>query len=161
MCTVVLVLLVGNVIIFVHTQIDILRLYVIQMCFSPPPSWPAVICKDPEEDWELVETDEDKDKIHMYHVIFLGKTKSRAWVPDDKVRVDVCAVGVRAWVPDDKVRVDVSAVGVGVSVCVLWVWVGLCVVLIVLLIFEIKIRFISYVKGRFNILLHDNIHPSD
>ena len=87
------------------------------MCLSPPPSWPAVICKDPEEDWELVETDEDKDKIHMYHVIFLGKTKSRAWVPDDKVRVAVCAVGVRAWVPEDKVCVDVCAVGVGGSLC--------------------------------------------
>ena len=108
------------------------------MCLSPSPSWPAVICKDPEGDWELVETDEDKDKIHMYHVIFLGKTKSRAWVPDDKVRVDVCAVGVCAtmcvlwvWVCPCVCSgcgcVRVCALGVGVSMCVLWVWVCPCV----------------------------------
>ena len=45
-----------------------------------------MICEDPENEWRLVEVDEDEDKVYMYHVIFLGKSKSRAWVLDDKVK---------------------------------------------------------------------------
>lgn len=54
-------------------------------CINTIHRWPAVVCKDSENDWMLDDTDEDGDPIRMYHVVFLGKAKSWAWIPDDKV----------------------------------------------------------------------------
>ena len=46
------------------------------------------MCKDSENDWMMDDKDDDGDPIRMYHVVFLGKAKSWAWIPDDKVEWD-------------------------------------------------------------------------
>ena len=47
--------------------------------------WPAIVCEGDDGDWNIQEEDEDEDIVRVYHVLFLGKVKSRAWVEDDKV----------------------------------------------------------------------------
>ena len=46
------------------------------------------MCEDGENEWMLDDKDEDGDPVRMYHVVFLGKAKSWAWISDDKVEWD-------------------------------------------------------------------------
>ncbi|XP_066297338.1 zinc finger CW-type PWWP domain protein 1-like [Branchiostoma lanceolatum] len=48
------------------------------------PWWPGMVEEDPD-DQEYYETD-SKQRPVRYHVVFFGKTVSRAWIPDGKVR---------------------------------------------------------------------------